>query len=41
MRGMQFNVEFREFRCHLLSGPIKATENLDRVGRSQDLPDAY
>jgi hypothetical protein len=26
---------------HLLQGPRKTAENLDRVGRSQDLPDAY
>jgi hypothetical protein len=36
MRSMQCNVEFG-YQLSICSG---TTENLDRVGRSQDLPDA-
>jgi hypothetical protein len=39
MRSMQCNVEFGTNSAFAL-GPRKTTENLDRVGRSQDLPDA-
>jgi hypothetical protein len=35
MVSMKCNVEFA-----FALGPRKTTENLDRVGRSQDLPDA-
>jgi hypothetical protein len=39
MRSMQCNVEFDTNSAFAL-GRRKTTENLDRVGRSQDLPDA-
>jgi hypothetical protein len=40
MRDMQSNVEFGTNSTFAL-GSRKTTENLDRFGRSQDLPDAY
>jgi hypothetical protein len=40
MSGMQCNVEFCTNSAFSL-GRRKTTENLDRVGWSQDLPDAY
>jgi hypothetical protein len=40
MRGIQCNVEFGHQSAFAL-GPRTTTENLDRVGRSQELPDAY
>jgi hypothetical protein len=39
MGSMQCNVELGTNSAFAL-GPRKTTENLDQVGRSQDLPDA-
>jgi hypothetical protein len=39
MWSMQCNVEF-EYQLSICSGTKETTENLDRIGRSQDLPDA-
>jgi hypothetical protein len=40
MRSMQCNAEL-VYQPIICSGAKKTTENLDRVGLSQDLPDAY
>jgi hypothetical protein len=39
MKSMQYNVEFG-YHLSICSGAKKTTENLDRDGWSQDLPDA-
>jgi hypothetical protein len=39
VRSTQCNVKFG-YQLSICSGTEEATENLDRVGRSQDLPDA-
>jgi hypothetical protein len=39
--GLQCNVEFENYELNFFApGLRKTTKNLDRVGRSQDLPDA-
>ena len=40
MTSIQCNVEFR-YKFSTIPGPRNTTERLDRVNRSQDLPDAY